>query len=155
MKRLLLLTSLVFGLVTVQGASSASTEQAWDETLAKVSPSVVSIRVDAPRAFDTEWNLTGQATVTTLGTQHFVTVDTNGVQQRRAVQIGLVGTSETQITSGLQPGESVVVAIASTTSGSNTGRFGAGGAGGFPGAGGGGFTGGGAGRTGGGTGGGR
>jgi pro-apoptotic serine protease NMA111 len=62
MKRLLLLTSLVFGLITVQGASSASTEQAWDATLAKVSPSVVSIRVDAPRAFDTEWNLTGQAT---------------------------------------------------------------------------------------------
>jgi S1-C subfamily serine protease len=62
MKRLLLLTSLVFGLFSVQGASSASTEQAWDATIAKVSTSVVSIRVDAPRAFDTEWNLTGQAT---------------------------------------------------------------------------------------------
>ncbi|HEY3859715.1 MAG TPA: trypsin-like peptidase domain-containing protein [Gammaproteobacteria bacterium] len=62
MKRLLLLTSLVFGLFNVQGASSASTEQAWDATIAKVSTSVVSIRVDAPRAFDTEWNLTGQAT---------------------------------------------------------------------------------------------
>jgi S1-C subfamily serine protease len=62
MKRLLLLTSLVFGLFTVQGAFSADSQQAWDATIAKVSPSVVSIRVDAPRAFDTEWNLTGQAT---------------------------------------------------------------------------------------------
>jgi S1-C subfamily serine protease len=62
MKRLSLLTSLLLGLFTVQGAFSASTEQAWDATIAKVSTSVVSIRVDAPRAFDTEWNLTGQAT---------------------------------------------------------------------------------------------
>jgi pro-apoptotic serine protease NMA111 len=62
MKRLLLLTSLIFGLFTVQGAFSADSQQAWDATIAKVSLSVVSIRVDAPRAFDTEWNLTGQAT---------------------------------------------------------------------------------------------
>jgi pro-apoptotic serine protease NMA111 len=70
MKRLLLLTSLIFGLITVQGASSASTEQAWDETIAKVSASVVSIRVDAPRAFDTEWNLTGQATGFVVDAEH-------------------------------------------------------------------------------------
>ncbi len=92
--------------------------------------------------------MVNSAAVTTLGTQHFVTVDTNGTQERRAVQTGLVGTSETQITSGLQAGESVVVATASTTSGSSTNRFGAGGAGGFQGgAGTGGFPG-----TGGGTG---
>lgn len=43
-------------------AVAAGNEQAWAETLKRVSPSVVSIRVDAPRAFDTEWNLSGQAT---------------------------------------------------------------------------------------------
>ncbi|HEY1773087.1 MAG TPA: trypsin-like peptidase domain-containing protein [Gammaproteobacteria bacterium] len=70
MKRLLLLTSLILGLTTVQGASSASTEQAWDDTIAKVSASVVSIRVDAPRAFDTEWNLSGQATGFVVDAEH-------------------------------------------------------------------------------------
>jgi macrolide-specific efflux system membrane fusion protein len=84
------------------------------------------------------------AALTTLGNQHFVTVDANGAQERRAVEIGLVGTTSTQITSGLQAGESVVVNTASTTSGSGTSRFGAGGAGGFPAGGGtGGFPGGG------------
>jgi S1-C subfamily serine protease len=62
MKRPLPLLCLLSGLAFAQGASSADSQQAWDATLAKVSPSVVSIRVDAPRAFDTEWNLTGQAT---------------------------------------------------------------------------------------------
>jgi S1-C subfamily serine protease len=70
MKRLLLLASLVFGLATVQEVSGASTEQAWDATIAKVSASVVSIRVDAPRAFDTEWNLTGQATGFVVDAEH-------------------------------------------------------------------------------------
>ena len=70
MKRLLPLVSLVFTLFFAQGASSADTQQAWDATLAKVSPSVVSIRVDAPRAFDTEWNLTGQATGFVVDAEH-------------------------------------------------------------------------------------
>jgi S1-C subfamily serine protease len=62
MKRLLALTLFLSGLLTLGGVSAAGTEQAWDATLERVSPSVVSIRVDAPRAFDTEWNLSGQAT---------------------------------------------------------------------------------------------
>ncbi len=34
----------------------------WAETLERIAPSVVSINVDATRAFDTEWNTTAQAT---------------------------------------------------------------------------------------------
>ncbi|MDE2461374.1 MAG: trypsin-like peptidase domain-containing protein, partial [Gammaproteobacteria bacterium] len=43
-------------------AANAGGEQQWTATIARVSPSIVSIRVDATRAFDTDWNLTGQAT---------------------------------------------------------------------------------------------
>ncbi|MGH8115515.1 MAG: hypothetical protein ACREPS_10760, partial [Rhodanobacteraceae bacterium] len=43
-------------------AASPGSEQQWAATIARVSPSVVSIRVNATRAFDTDWNLTGQAT---------------------------------------------------------------------------------------------
>ena len=64
MKRLLPVLSLSFGLALpfVSHAAGSSEQQAWDATINRVSPSIVSIRVDAPRAFDTEWNLTGQAT---------------------------------------------------------------------------------------------
>ncbi|MGA9851345.1 MAG: trypsin-like peptidase domain-containing protein [Gammaproteobacteria bacterium] len=43
-------------------ANTTDGQQQWVNTIARVSPSIVSIRVDAPRAFDTGWNLTGQAT---------------------------------------------------------------------------------------------
>ncbi|MEM6512075.1 MAG: trypsin-like peptidase domain-containing protein [Pseudomonadota bacterium] len=44
-------------------ASSAIAEDsAWVETLERISSGVVSIRVDATRAFDTEWNSSTQAT---------------------------------------------------------------------------------------------
>ncbi|HSN17569.1 MAG TPA: trypsin-like peptidase domain-containing protein [Gammaproteobacteria bacterium] len=63
MKRLLPVLSLCLGLVfPFVSFAAGSEQQAWDATIKKVSPSIVSIRVDAPRAFDTEWNLTGQAT---------------------------------------------------------------------------------------------
>ena len=63
MKRLLPILSLCFGLlVPFVSFAAGSEQQAWDATINRVSPSIVSIRVDAPRAFDTEWNLTGQAT---------------------------------------------------------------------------------------------
>lgn len=45
-----------------RGAEPGGTEQHWAETLARVSPSIVSIRVDETRAFDTGWNVSGQAT---------------------------------------------------------------------------------------------
>ena len=35
---------------------------AWDQTLSRVAPSVVTIEVDQARAFDTEWNQSSQAT---------------------------------------------------------------------------------------------
>lgn len=46
----------------VLAATSLSGEQQWTATIARVSPAIVSIRVDTTRAFDTDWNLTGQAT---------------------------------------------------------------------------------------------
>lgn len=68
MKRLL---PLVFGLLIPFVARAAGSEQqAWDATIKAVSPSIVSIRVDAPRAFDTEWNLTGQATGFVVDAEH-------------------------------------------------------------------------------------
>jgi S1-C subfamily serine protease len=45
----------------VQGADGAE-PLAWRRTLEQISPSVVSIQVDATRAFDTEWNESSQAT---------------------------------------------------------------------------------------------
>jgi macrolide-specific efflux system membrane fusion protein len=61
------------------------------------------------------------AAITTAGTQHIVNVISNGRQEARAVEIGLIGDSTTQITSGLQAGEQVLISTASSTSGSNTG----------------------------------
>ena len=35
---------------------------AWDQTLSRIAPSVVTIEIDQTRAFDTEWNQSSQAT---------------------------------------------------------------------------------------------
>ncbi|HVC37823.1 MAG TPA: trypsin-like peptidase domain-containing protein [Gammaproteobacteria bacterium] len=43
-------------------AANTGSDQQWADTIARVSPGIVSIRVDATRAFDTDWNLSGQAT---------------------------------------------------------------------------------------------
>lgn len=43
-------------------AADTGSDQRWADTIARVSPGIVSIRVDATRAFDTDWNLSGQAT---------------------------------------------------------------------------------------------
>ncbi|HET7923065.1 MAG TPA: trypsin-like peptidase domain-containing protein [Gammaproteobacteria bacterium] len=69
MKKIVLLSGLW---LLVQGSAWAAPtdERQWAATLARVSPSVVSIRVDAPRAFDTEWNLTGQATGFVVDAEH-------------------------------------------------------------------------------------
>jgi hypothetical protein len=76
-----------------------------------------------------------------------VTVDRNGVRTQQRVQTGVVGETSTQILSGLQQGDTVVVTSASAVAGQNAGsaaqgagqgaggRFG-GGAGGFGGGGG-------------------
>jgi S1-C subfamily serine protease len=64
---------LALALVLVPGAGPAladalpagdvAAERAdWRRTLERIAPSVVTIRVDAPRAFDTHWNMSTQAT---------------------------------------------------------------------------------------------
>jgi S1-C subfamily serine protease len=40
----------------------AKTNANWAQTLARIATSVVTIQIDSTRAFDTEWNSTGQAT---------------------------------------------------------------------------------------------
>jgi macrolide-specific efflux system membrane fusion protein len=91
------------------------------------------------------------AALITSGNRHTVTVLTNGVQETRRVEIGLEGDQATQITSGLAPGEQVVIRTPATTSGGTQGGLPGGpGFGGLTGGGGpagGGFPGG-AGRTG-------
>ncbi|MFI7547295.1 efflux RND transporter periplasmic adaptor subunit [Actinoplanes sp. NPDC049599] len=87
------------------------------------------------------------AALTTVGTRHTVTVLAGGVQEVRAVEVGLEGDQATQITSGLTPGEQVVIVATGTTTGTTGGFPGGGLPGGLTGGGGappgGGFTGGG------------
>ncbi len=52
---------LLLAFVTA-GNSLASEDTDWARTLERISSAVVSIRVDSTRAFDTEWNSSGQAT---------------------------------------------------------------------------------------------
>ncbi|MGW3998868.1 efflux RND transporter periplasmic adaptor subunit [Amycolatopsis sp. NPDC004772] len=82
------------------------------------------------------------AAVQTVGSTNLVTVQENGQNVTRQVQVGLRGESTVQITSGLTEGENVVLtATASTGTTGGAGRTG--GTGGFPGGGTGGFPGGG------------
>ena len=55
--RLAALPLVLFSLVL-----PAAEDQAWVNTLERISSGVVSIRVDSTRAFDTEWNSSSQAT---------------------------------------------------------------------------------------------
>jgi macrolide-specific efflux system membrane fusion protein len=83
------------------------------------------------------------AAVQTVGSTNLVTVQENGQNVTRQVQVGLRGESTVQITSGLTEGENVVLTATATTGtgGGNNNRTG--GTGGFPGGGTGGFPGGG------------
>ncbi|ADJ42310.1 RND family efflux transporter MFP subunit [Amycolatopsis mediterranei S699] len=82
------------------------------------------------------------AAVQTVGSTNLVTVQENGQNVPRQVQVGLRGEATVQITSGLTEGENVVLTgTASTGATGGTGRTG--GTGGFPGGGTGGFPGGG------------
>lgn len=49
-------------LVTGGAAAADRAPAAWNRTLERIAPSVVSIKVDGTRAFDTEWNESSQAT---------------------------------------------------------------------------------------------
>jgi macrolide-specific efflux system membrane fusion protein len=67
------------------------------------------------------------AAITTVGTQHTVTVVSGSTRTTRVVKIGQVGDSTTQVTSGVQAGEEVVVkATTSTSTGGTTGSSGGG-----------------------------
>ncbi len=85
------------------------------------------------------------AAVQAVGSTNLVTVQENGQNVTRQVQVGLRGESTVQITSGVTEGENVVLTgTASTGTTGGTGRTGGtGGTGGFPGGGTGGFPGGG------------
>lgn len=85
------------------------------------------------------------AAVTTAGNTNVVTVQENGANVTRQVQVGIRGESTVQITSGLTEGENVVLTATSSTgtTGGNGRTGGTGGTGGFPGGGTGGFPGGG------------
>ncbi|WP_103351871.1 efflux RND transporter periplasmic adaptor subunit [Amycolatopsis sp. CA-128772] len=93
------------------------------------------------------------AAVQSAGGTNLVTVQENGRNVTRQVQVGLRGESTVQITSGLTEGENVVLTGTATT-GTTGGTGRTGGTGGFPGGGTGGFPGGGQRGTGTGTGGG-
>lgn len=81
--------------------------------------------------------------VTTTGGSSYVTVVQNGRDVPTKVTTGVVGTTDTQIVSGLTQGQTVLETINAAAGSSTTGR-GFGGIGGGAGAGGGGFGGGGA-----------
>jgi macrolide-specific efflux system membrane fusion protein len=77
--------------------------------------------------------MVSSAAVTSVGTRHTVTVVANGQQQLTPVQVGLIGDNDTQITSGVQEGQLLLINTAAAGTGSNGGGFG--GAGGLGGAG--------------------
>ncbi|EME60241.1 efflux RND transporter periplasmic adaptor subunit [Amycolatopsis decaplanina] len=91
------------------------------------------------------------AAVRTAGGSNIVTVQENGQNVQRQVQVGIRGESTVQITSGLSEGENVVLTATATAGTAGAGRTG--GTGGLPGGGAGGFPGGGQRGTGGGFGG--
>ncbi|MGI9222037.1 MAG: trypsin-like peptidase domain-containing protein [Woeseiaceae bacterium] len=53
---------VALALLALMAHPVAAEETAWSNTLERISSGVVSIRVDATRAFDTEWNSSTQAT---------------------------------------------------------------------------------------------
>jgi multidrug efflux pump subunit AcrA (membrane-fusion protein) len=67
--------------------------------------------------------------ITTSGTRHTVSLLKNGVATTTVVETGLVGSSTTQVTSGLKAGDVVQIPTTSTTSSGSSGvpGFGAGG----------------------------
>lgn len=137
------LTPTTSGSVVSYGAQLALTDPP-DGLRPGQSASVVITVAEAQNALSVP-----AAAVTTAGGTNIVTVQENGQNVPRQVQVGIRGESTVQITSGLTEGENVVLTGASTgTTGTGRTGTGTGGTGGFPGGGTGGFPGGGT-RTGG------
>ncbi|MEE8118733.1 MAG: PDZ domain-containing protein [Gammaproteobacteria bacterium] len=63
------IVAYLFFLPALQG-QAAESRSAWTDTIESVAPAIVSIRVDATRAFDTEWNLSSQATGFVVDTEN-------------------------------------------------------------------------------------
>ncbi|WP_372671392.1 efflux RND transporter periplasmic adaptor subunit [Amycolatopsis kentuckyensis] len=133
------LTPTTSGSVVSYGAQLALTDPP-DGLRPGQSASVVITVAEAQNALSVP-----AAAVTTAGGTNIVTVQENGQNVTRQVQVGIRGESTVQITSGLTEGENVVLSGASTgtTGTGRTGTGGTGGTGGFPGGGTGGFPGGG------------
>ncbi|MGK3207731.1 efflux RND transporter periplasmic adaptor subunit [Amycolatopsis sp. MEPSY49] len=129
------LTPTTSGSVVSYGAQLALTDPP-DGLRPGQSASVVITVAEAQNALSVP-----AAAVTTAGNTNVVTVQENGRNVTRQVQVGIRGESTVQITSGLTEGENVVLTGASTGT-TGTGRTGTG-TGGFPGGGTGGFPGGG------------
>ncbi|MCY1144535.1 efflux RND transporter periplasmic adaptor subunit [Actinoplanes sp. Pm04-4] len=98
----------------------------------------VSVAVTTGSVADTL--MVSSAAITTVGDRHSVTVLNGAAEEVRPVEIGLEGDSATQITSGLQAGDRVVLRATATNTGQTNNRGGFPGGGGFQG---GGFPGGG------------
>ncbi|MCR6485408.1 HlyD family efflux transporter periplasmic adaptor subunit [Amycolatopsis sp. OK19-0408] len=132
------LTPTTSGSVVSYGAQLALTDPP-DGLRPGQSASVVITVAEAQNALSVP-----AAAVTTAGNTNVVTVQENGQNVTRQVQVGIRGESTVQITSGLTEGENVVLtATAATGTTGGNGRTGTGGTGGFPGGGTGGFPGGG------------
>jgi macrolide-specific efflux system membrane fusion protein len=132
------LTPTTSGSVVSYGAKLALTDPP-DGLRPGQSASVVITVAEAQNALSVP-----AAAVTTAGSTNVVTVQENGRNVPRQVQIGIRGESTVQITSGLTEGENVVLTATAATGTTGTGRTGGtGGTGGFPGAGTGGVPGGG------------
>jgi S1-C subfamily serine protease len=56
------LLCLLAGVAVLLPPTGRAETPAWDRTLERIAPSVVTIEVDQTRAFDTEWNQSSQAT---------------------------------------------------------------------------------------------
>ena len=54
--------ALMLAVFMLAGAAIAQDSDQWKNTLGKVSSGIVAIRIDGTRAFDTEWNMSSQAT---------------------------------------------------------------------------------------------
>lgn len=85
-RRVLELSRFAIAFVLLAGAVQAAEEDGrWARTIERVAPAIVSIHIDAARAFDTEWNASSQAT-------GFVVDAKNGIilTNRHVVQPGPV-----------------------------------------------------------------
>ena len=56
------LAALLLGCTALLPVAGGADTPAWEQTLERIAPSVVTIEVDQTRAFDTEWNQSSQAT---------------------------------------------------------------------------------------------